>query len=152
MIIQTDIGQITLGFRDNALICEFGNHAIDKEPTKMLVKQIEDYFAGEKKSTFEAKFPTGSTFTHKCWEACRTIPFGATITYAELAAKAGSPNAMRAAGQAMRNNPVVILTPCHRVISSSGKLHGFAGQTDPQSKELARKQFLLNLEKGIMKP
>ena len=60
---------------------------------------------------------------------------------------AGSPKAARAAGQAMRNNPVVILTPCHRVLSSAGELHGFAGTTSKDSKELKRKQYLLNHEK-----
>jgi methylated-DNA-[protein]-cysteine S-methyltransferase len=152
MILQTTIGPISLGYRESALFCEFGKHAVDKEPTKILVKQIEDYFAGKKKSKFDAKLPSGAPFRRKCWEACRAIPYGETITYAELARRAGSPKALRAAVQAMPTNPVFILTPCHRVISSSGKLHGFAGETNPQSKELARKQFLLNLEKGIMKP
>ena len=152
MILQTHIGPITLGYKNQSLFCEFGKHAVDKEPTKKLTKQIEDYFAGKRKSQFDSKLPIGAPFTRKCWEACRAIPYGETITYAELAKRAGSPKAMRATGQAMRNNPVVILTPCHRVIASSGKLHGFAGKTNPRSKELQRKQFLLNLEKGIMKP
>ena len=67
-----------------------------------------------------------------------------------LATNAGSPKAMRAAGQAMRKNPLVILTPCHRVVGTSGKLHGFAGTTDPKSVQLKRKAFLLNLERRTM--
>ena len=67
-----------------------------------------------------------------------------------LAKNAGSAKAMRAAGQAMRKNPLVILTPCHRVIGSSGKLHGYAGTTDPESVQLKRKAYLLDLERRTM--
>ena len=93
----------------------------------------------------DAMLPEGPPFTRKCWEACRSVPFGKTITYAELARRAGSPKAMRAAGQAMRKNPLTIITPCHRVISSTGSLHGYAGATDPQSEELKRKNTLLSM-------
>ena len=151
MILQTNIGPITLGYKEDALICEFGTHAVDQEPSKKLAKQIADYFAGKKISLFDAKLPSGAPFTRRCWKVCREIPYGQTISYAELAKKAGSPKAMRAAGQAMRNNPVPVITPCHRVIASSGKLHGYAGKIDPKSEELQRKEFLLNFERGIIK-
>lgn len=150
MILQTNIGPISLGYNNDRLISEFGSHKVEREPSKQIAAQLVDYFAGNKTTVFTCELPDGPAFTRKCWEACRNIPFGETRTYAELAKSAGSPKAVRAAGQAMRKNPQVILTPCHRVISSSGKLHGFAGTTDPQSKELQRKHFLLTFEKGIM--
>ncbi len=150
MIINTKVGEITLGYKNGALFCEFGKHKVEKEPSKKLSKQLFDYFSGKKIQKFDAPLSSGPLFTQQCWKACRSIPYGKTITYAELAKRAGSPKAMQAAGQAMRNNPLTIITPCHRVISSSGLLHGYSGVTNPQSKELKRKQYLLDLEKGIM--
>jgi methylated-DNA-[protein]-cysteine S-methyltransferase len=66
-------------------------------------------------------------FTRRVLEACRAIPFGATASYAELAARLGCPRAARAVGQALARNPVPIVIPCHRVIGASGKLTGFLG-------------------------
>ncbi len=150
MILETNIGPVSLGYIKGELICEFGKQNVEQEPQKKLARQLTDYFSGKQIKTFDAPLSLGPPFTQRCWEACRNIPYGETITYKELAIRAGSPKAMRAAGQALRNNPLTILTPCHRVISSSGALHGYAGTTNPQSKELHRKQYLLDLEKGIM--
>jgi methylated-DNA-[protein]-cysteine S-methyltransferase len=150
MIIYTKAGPITLGYKNEALFCDFGKHNVEKEPSRKLAQQLTDYFDGKIIQVFDAPPSSGPPFTQRCWEACRSIPYGNTITYKELAKRAGSPKAMRAAGQAMRNNPLTIITPCHRVISSSGSLHGYSGATNPQSKELKRKQYLLDLEKGIM--
>ena len=151
MILETDIGPISLGFVNGALICEFGRHRMNKEPTKKLAKQLESYFNGKVIQTFDAALPTCTPFTQKCWKACRSIQYGKTISYKELATLAGSSKAYRAAGQAMRNNPMAILTPCHRVLSSSGKLHGYAGETALKSKKLKRKQFLLELEQRTIR-
>ncbi len=151
MILNTEIGPITLGYKNDELFCEFGKHKVEKEPSKKLSKQLADYFAGEKIQNFYAPLQAGPPFTQKCWAACRNIPYGKTISYAELAKRAGSPKAVRAAGQAMRNNPVSIITPCHRVISSSGALHGYSGSTNPRSKKLQRKKYLLNLEQRTIR-
>jgi methylated-DNA-[protein]-cysteine S-methyltransferase len=150
MIIKTKVGPITLGYKDNLLFCDFGRFHVDKEPTEKLATQLQRFFNGKMIKEFDAPLPLGPKFTRRCWKECRAIPYGETITYKELAKRAGSPKAMRAAGQAMRNNPLTILTPCHRVISSSGELHGYSGATNPKSKELKRKKYLLDLEKGIM--
>jgi methylated-DNA-[protein]-cysteine S-methyltransferase len=146
MICETEIGPISIGFIDGELLCEFGRHIVEKEPPKKLAKQLVEYFAGKKIQQFSTPLPEGPLFTRKCWEACRSIPYGTTISYKELAEFAGSPKAARAAGQAMKRNPTAILTPCHRVLSSSGALHGYEGVTAVKSKELKRKQFLLELE------
>ncbi len=66
-------------------------------------------------------------FTLAALTACRSIPRGATISYAELARRAGNPKAARAAGQAMRRNPLPLIIPCHRVVGADGSLTGFAG-------------------------
>ncbi|MBC8522296.1 methylated-DNA--[protein]-cysteine S-methyltransferase [PVC group bacterium] len=148
MILQTDIGSITLGYLGRNLFCEFGKHRIDKEPSRKLSKQLEQYFNGIIIHKFVAPIPTSSPFMQKCWAACREIPYGETISYGELAEEVGSPKAARAAGQAMKRNPLSVITPCHRVISSTGKLHGFAGTTDAKSKELKIKEYLISLEQS----
>lgn len=152
MILETDIGAITLGIIDGFLVCEFGITPIDKEPSQKVATQLKRYFSGKKIQHFSVPVPNSTPFTKRCWEACRKIPYGKTISYKKLATMAGSPSASRAAGQAMRNNPQVIITPCHRVVSSTGKLHGFAGSTTPNSIELNRKKFLLDLESCIISP
>ena len=66
-------------------------------------------------------------FFRAAWSACRTIPAGETRSYRWLAAEAGSPRALRAAGQAMARNRFSLIIPCHRVISSDGGLGGYGG-------------------------
>jgi len=147
MIIETSVGPFTVGYFGDELICDFGSRQVDSDPPKKLAAQLDAYFSGTFTGTFDAPMPDGPPFTRRCWEACRAIPYGATITYSQLATNATSPKAMRAAGQAMRHNPTPIITPCHRVVAATGALHGFAGTTDPNSIELQRKRFLLDLEK-----
>ncbi|MBI4220168.1 MAG: methylated-DNA--[protein]-cysteine S-methyltransferase [Chloroflexi bacterium] len=89
--------------------------------------------------------PARSPFFLKAWDACRSIRTGETRTYAWLADAAGSPRAVRAAGQAMARNPLPLVVPCHRVIGSDGGLHGFGG-----SLGLPLKQRLLELEKAAV--
>ena len=66
-------------------------------------------------------------FTRRVLEACRTIPFGETRSYRELAAMAGNPRAAQAVGQALARNPTPVVIPCHRVIGADGQLAGFTG-------------------------
>ena len=85
----------------------------------------------------------GSPFAWRAIAACRDIPFGETRTYAELAQMAGSRRAARAAGRCMATNAVPLIIPCHRVIGSDGKLHGYSARGG-----LAMKRRLLALEQG----
>lgn len=151
MILETEIGPLSIGIAQGKLFCVFGRLRAEQNPPKKLTKQLMEYFAGEKISQFSAKLPAAPSFTRKCWGACRSIPYGTTISYKELAALAGSPKAVRAAGQAMKRNPTAILTPCHRVLAASGSLHGYEGVTATKSKELKRKQFLLELEQRTIR-
>ncbi len=75
------------------------------------------------------------------WDGLRTILYGTTCSYGELAAQIGRAGASRAVGLANGRNPISIIIPCHRVIGSSGTLTGYGGG-------LARKQWLLDLERG----
>ena len=102
-------------------------------------RQLQDYFAGKRK-TFSLKLDfTGTEFQKKVWAALLTIPFGETRSYAQIAEQIGNPNAVRAVGAANGKNPISIIAPCHRVIGSNGKLTGFAGGMEA-------KAFLLKLE------
>lgn len=112
-----------------------------------LAENLVAYFDGDSIDFRDVKTPVGPTFFHRCWDACRSIPRGRTVSYGELAEMAGGRStAARAAGQAMRRNPLPVIVPCHRVLASNGKLHGFAGSTDPTSGALSRKRQLLELE------
>lgn len=131
-------------------------HADWKEDARLmpaLARRLTDYFRGENVDFSDVAVPSGSDFFRKCWTACRAIPRGETISYAQLAAAAGaSVGAARAAGQAMRTNPMPIITPCHRVIGSSGRLHGFSGSVDAAGGPLAIKQALLDMERTGVAP
>lgn len=114
-----------------------------------LVSRLRRYFAGERVSFDDIPLPAhGGDFTRRCWEACRAIPPGETISYLELARRAGQERAARAAGQAMRRNPLPVIVPCHRVVGSNGSLHGYAGSREAAGSPLATKAWLLNLERG----
>lgn len=108
-----------------------------------LARALASYFAGKAVDFSFIETPGASAFTRRCWQACREIPAGRTITYAQLAAAAGNPLAARAAGQAMRRNPLPVIVPCHRVVGSDGGLHGFGGSMDPDGQQLGLKAGLL---------
>lgn len=103
------------------------------------IRQLEEYFRGERRRFQIALAPEGTEFEHKVWaEVCR-IPFGSTDTYGEIARRLGEPDAARAVGAANARNPIAIVIPCHRVIGSGGDLTGYAGGID-------RKKWLLDHE------
>ena len=100
-------------------------------------RQLDNYFAG-KRNPFSLKLDFhGTDFQKRVWQALLTIPFGETRSYAEIARQIKKPKAVRAVGAAIGRNPVSIVTPCHRVIGSSGKLTGFAGGLDVKARLLA---------------
>lgn len=91
------------------------------------IGQLREYFAGER-TAFDGQIaPAGSPFQRRVWDALRRIPFGATMTYGELAAQLGVPGSARAVGRANATNPVPIIVLCHRVIGADGSLTGYAG-------------------------
>ena len=103
-------------------------------------RQLAEYFAGGRKVfDLDLRFE-GTPFQQEVWRALLAIPYGETRTYAALAAQLGRPDAARAVGAANGRNPIAIVTPCHRLLGSSGGgLRGFAGG-------LEAKQTLLSLE------
>ncbi|MBK1882384.1 methylated-DNA--[protein]-cysteine S-methyltransferase [Luteolibacter pohnpeiensis] len=108
-------------------------------------RQLSEYFAGERIEFALELDPVGTEFQLAVWAALRTIPFGESRTYAEIASQIGNPKSVRAVGAANGRNPISIVVPCHRVIGSSGHLTGFAGG-------LTAKAWLLRLEQGARGP
>lgn len=102
-------------------------------------RQLQEYFAGTRQQFDLPLRPRGTTFQLHVWQALRGIPFGDTISYAQLAQRIGNPNAVRAVGGANGRNPLPIVVPCHRVIGADGSLTGFGGGVE-------NKQTLLRLE------
>jgi len=104
-------------------------------------RQLAEYFAGERTRFDLALDPGGTGFQKAVWQAISAVGYGETISYRELARRAGVPGSARAAGAATGRNPVGIIVPCHRIVGSDGSLTGYAGG-------LARKRALLALERG----
>jgi methylated-DNA-[protein]-cysteine S-methyltransferase len=98
----------------------------DNKFLKEAEKQLKAYFEGRlKKFTVPLDFK-GTDFQKSVWAALLTIPFGETRSYSEIARQIGRPEASRAVGAANGRNPISIITPCHRVIGTNGRLTGFA--------------------------
>ena len=102
-------------------------------------RELEEYFSGKRKRFEVALDPEGTPFQRAVWKAISTVGFGKTISYGELARRAGHPGSARAAGAATGRNPIGIIVPCHRIMGSDGSLTGYAGG-------LNRKRALLELE------
>lgn len=107
---------------------------------RVIKRQLQEYLNGTRKK-FDIKFDTsqGTDFQRRVWQALRDIPYGETRTYGEIAKIVGSPKGARAVGMACNKNPLLIITPCHRVIGSTGSLTGFACGIDI-------KKLLLDIE------
>jgi methylated-DNA-[protein]-cysteine S-methyltransferase len=114
---------------ESQLIKEFPDAKVEKNLFKSLQKQIIDYFEGKNvdfNTDIEVYLNGIGNFSHNILAACRNIKSGQTITYADLAEKAGYPKAGRAVGNTLAKNPIPLIIPCHRVIRAEGKLGGFS--------------------------
>ena len=111
-------------------------------PLAECARQVREYFEGSR-TTFDLPLaPEGTDFQRRVWQEIARIRFGETITYAQLASRAGAPGSARAAGAATGRNPISIVVPCHRVVGTDGSLTGYAGGLD-------RKTRLLELEGAL---
>ena len=105
------------------------------------MRQLAEYFAGERREFELPLAPEGTPFMRRVWAELVKVPYGATATYGEIAERIGNPGGSRAVGLANNRNPIAIIIPCHRIIGSSGKLVGYAGGVE-------LKERLLALESG----
>jgi methylated-DNA-[protein]-cysteine S-methyltransferase len=149
---NTEIGKIGLAENGDAITdLFFGGHDIfenaikesrikvtfDKQSneyqireTKLLrdaANQLKEYLSGSRKDFNLPLFIEGTDFQKKVWNVLRTIPYGESLSYKQVAEAIGNSNASRAVGNACNKNPIAIFIPCHRVIGSSGELVGYAG-------------------------
>ena len=143
MTLDFPIGPLSIATDDRGRLTQihFGERELAGGNCDAVVTQLREYFAGVRK-TFDVELaPKGTPFQLDVWKALCEIPYGDTITYAELARRIGRPAAIRAVGAANGANPIPVIIPCHRVIGSNGSLTGFGGG-------LPTKRALLELEKG----
>ena len=124
--------------------------ALDADKDSKTVKSIpviseliQDYFDGDLTALNGIQVrQSGATFSQSAWKAMRRITVGKTWTYSELAAKAGSPNAVRAAGTACANNSIMLVVPCHRIVKTGGALGNYAYGVEKKRWLLTHEGFL----------
>ena len=149
-IIPFPIGELTIMEEDGCIVfIKFGKqppaNAINRETPVIAeaARQLAAYFDGRLK-TFDLPLKmTGTPFRMKTWEALKTIPYGETRSYGDIARQIACPKAFRAVGMANHHNPISIVVPCHRVIGADGSLTGYGGG-------LPLKVRLLELEKRYL--
>jgi methylated-DNA-[protein]-cysteine S-methyltransferase len=147
MIYQSPVGDILVKATDKALtqlyflteaerpdmvLRDIESSILDKAST-----QLDEYFAGNRRDLSIPLHFGGTPFMQEAWEALRTIPYGQTRAYGEIAASIARPKAARAVGMACNRNPISLFIPCHRVVGSNGNLVGFRGGTHIKEKLLA---------------
>ena len=158
---QSPCGELLLGsFGDKLCLC---NWAVEKHPgridrrlqvlldaeyvhepsdvTREAARQLDAYFQRERQSFDIPLLFAGTTFQKRVWQQLLEIPYGATISYGELAHRLGIPKSVRAVANANGANAISLFAPCHRVIGSDGSLTGYGGGMDA-------KRFLLDFERG----
>jgi methylated-DNA-[protein]-cysteine S-methyltransferase len=152
--VLTPIGTITLTSNGRALThlwltdADLGDTVpVASEEDSVLAaarEQLEAYFDSRLQRFDLPLEPQGTEFQCRVWDALKLIPFGETISYAELARRVQKPKAVRAVGAANGRNPLMIIVPCHRVIGADGSLTGFGAGIE-------RKRWLLDHETRVLK-
>ncbi len=146
--LETPVGRLLIAGADDVLMLinfPTGSQALKprrewRRDDAMFVeakRQLSEYFEGTRTEFSMAVEMDGTDFQKECWTALRRVPFGATVSYGELARRAGRPKASRAVGAANHANPLPIVVPCHRVIGADNSLTGFGGGLETKLKLLA---------------
>ena len=153
VLAQTSRGLVRVGFERedaDAVLVELSERIsprVLEAPGRLddARRELDQYFEGRRQD-FDLPLDWSlvtSSFRRKVLEATARIPFGVTRTYRDMAAEAGTPGAVRAAGSALGSNPIPLIVPCHRVLRTGGALGGYGGGLDI-------KRYLLDLESGRM--
>ena len=148
---KSPLGPIEIvGSKDSIIALDFVEDMLpgDDELTfcvKECLKQVGEYFKGERREFFLNLQPAGTEFQKSVWRQLGKIPYGKTTSYGKVADVIGKPNGSRAVGSANGKNPIAIIIPCHRVIGSDGSLTGYGGG-------LWRKRWLIGFERGEVQP
>ena len=152
-VMVTPRGLVRLSYGDELIEAQLDELAERVSPrilempgrTDVVRRQLDEYFEGGRhRFDLPIDWRLVRGFAGEVLRATARIPFGRVSSYREIATDAGSPNAYRAAGNALGSNPIPIIVPCHRVLHAGGGLGGYTGGLD-------RKRFLLDLE-GVLPP
>ncbi|MEN9848589.1 MAG: hypothetical protein RL368_1329 [Pseudomonadota bacterium] len=152
-IFRSPIGDLHLIAHEHALMqCNFIEIEPDVSFTPELpilaktLSELSGYFAGTlREFTVPIDLEGAAAFSQQVWEYTQQqVKFGTTQAYGEIAAALNRPKAARAVGAVMRNNPVALIMPCHRVVASTGKLTGYAGGIRRKAWLLAHERRVLN--------
>ncbi|MDR6885072.1 methylated-DNA--[protein]-cysteine S-methyltransferase [Bacillus sp. 3255] len=122
----------------------YGGYELQEQASRLspAVRQLEQYFSGER-LRFDGEMDLrGTDFQKKVWAALCDIPYGTTASYKDIAEAIQSPKAVRAVGGANNKNPIPVMIPCHRIIGAGGDLVGYGGGLDIKVK-------LLDLERPV---
>ena len=135
--MKTPIGLVRVAWSDlGAVAIETGRQLERPAPREWThdprldcpaTRQLDEYFEGSRREFNIPLALEGTEFQRRVWRALTSVGYGQTISYSELARRAGRPGAARAAGAANGKNPLSIVLPCHRVIGANGRLTGYAG-------------------------
>lgn len=145
---KTKIGIIKLTYQEKIykieLVKEVNSINEKTSQTDKVIKEINQYLSKYRKefSIYDLARLEGTRFQKKVWHELQNIPYGETKSYKEIAKNIGNENAVRAVASAIGKNPLMIIIPCHRVIGSDGKMHGYAYGIN-------LKKYLLDLESKI---
>lgn len=144
LVVKTPVGNmlaVSNGYAIRSLdfTDESESMSAKDEILSTLKNELDEYFAGKRREFSAPLAPVGTPFQTSVWDTLRRIPYGERVSYAKEALMLGRPSAVRAVANANGKNPISIIIPCHRVISSSGGIGGYSGG-------VWRKEFLLSLE------
>lgn len=150
---ESPLGTLTLVAEGGALTgVYFSDHA--RRPLKVALgerddaafaavkRQLDEYFAGMRRSFELPLAPAGDAFQRRVWNELVRIPYGQTRSYGAIAESLGDKRLARAVGSANGRNPLAIIVPCHRVIGSDGSLTGYAGGLERKRELLSREGSL----------
>jgi methylated-DNA-[protein]-cysteine S-methyltransferase len=107
-----------------------------KDLAEQIRIQLDQYFKGNLKTFSFMLDPQGSDFQKRVWRELSKVPFGVTVPYKEIANRLGMPGASQAVGQANKRNPIPLVIPCHRIVSSDGGIGGYSGGVELKRKFL----------------
>jgi O-6-methylguanine DNA methyltransferase len=159
----TSIGELWVAVSENGLVAvEFpttqadfiiwlekhrgGKVEFNPEKVREALAQLREYAAGERREfTLPIDWSVLSEFQRRALKVTAAIPYGETRTYKDIAVELGNPRAARAVGRAEATNPIPVVLPCHRVVGTDGKLHGYGGGAG-----LPTKEQLLKMEKALV--
>ncbi|HET9818964.1 MAG TPA: methylated-DNA--[protein]-cysteine S-methyltransferase, partial [Rhodanobacteraceae bacterium] len=128
MLVSDGAGLVEIGLpHDGAAPPPPTDAKTSKSRLHAVARQLDEYFAGERQQFDLPLRPSGTPFQLEVWGALLAIPYGETVSYADIARRIRRPRAVRAVGAANGANPLSIIVPCHRVIGSHGDLVGYGG-------------------------